>query len=92
MWNASGMRVAQESLYRFCHYKKMHKTLMDNRWIFFRDVFGRWQWERHGGAAAAASDVSFADPVACRRDAIHHGFLPMADQAIFPPEFESGPG
>lgn len=65
---------------------------MDNCWIFFRDVYGYWQWERHGGGASAvaASDESFTDAHACRHDAIHHGYLPTTHNAIYPPEFDQG--
>lgn len=67
---------------------------MDNFWIFFRDTFGQWQWERHGAGCAtvAVSNDSFPNPHDCRHDAIHHGYLPFAHEAIYPPDFEQGLG
>ena len=64
--------------------------LMQNCWVFFRDVFGSWQWERHGDGMVAveASDAPFDDARACRHDAIRRGYQPTMDAAIFPPEFE----
>lgn len=63
---------------------------MDNCWVFFRDIFGRWQWERHGEGMSilAASRRSFAGVDACRHDAVMEGYRPTIDEAIFPPEFE----
>ena len=64
---------------------------MRDCWVFFHDVFGHWQWERHGELMfpIAMSDNSFADPDACRYDAIRHGYQPTMHEAIFPPEFQS---
>ena len=63
---------------------------MENCWLFFRDVFGRWQWERHGEGMSiiAVSQHSFADADECLHDAVTQGYRPTIDVAIFPPEFE----
>jgi hypothetical protein len=63
-------------------------------WVFFHDVFGHWQWERHGNGmfTVATSNIAFADPDACRHDAVRHGYQSTIDVAIFPPEFEQASG
>jgi hypothetical protein len=63
---------------------------MGNCWIFFRDLFGYWQWERHGEAAQCveASEGAFPSSNDCQLDAIHHGYQPTLHHAIFPPEFD----
>lgn len=63
---------------------------MENCWVFFCDVFGRWQWEHHGDGISilSVSHDSFADADACLRDAVNEGYRPAIDRAIFPPHIE----
>ena len=67
---------------------------MRDCWVFFHDVFGHWQWERHRAdmLTVATSSGSFADPDACRDDAIRHGYQSTIHDAIFPAEFEQASG
>jgi len=87
---AFGMDVAKNSRLTL---RGCSDNFMRNCWIFFRDVFGYWQWERHGDdmVAVESSDAPFEDAGECRHDAIQRGYLPMMHAAIFPPEFESSP-
>ena len=45
------------------------------RWIFFRDLFGQWQWALiDGGVTLEQSPRSFRTFCRCMRDARGHGF------------------
>ncbi len=63
---------------------------MNDCWIFFHDLLGQWQWERHDESmlTTATSGDSFADLDGCRHDAIRHGYQPTMHDGIFPPELE----
>ncbi len=67
--------------------------MKQDKWIFFRDVFGRWQWERRGEGAfvIAVSCDFFADAEACKQDAKREGYHHGIDEATFPPDFEQKP-
>ena len=46
------------------------------RWIFFHDLFGQWQWTHVDGAGAtvAQAERSSRTFCICMRDARRHGF------------------
>lgn len=53
------------------------------RWIFFRDVFGGWRWERldDAGATIGESSHSFDSREAAEIDAGLHGYAPYGSAA-----------